>query len=97
MSTIEATEQKIKDHIEELTRERNILKDKCEKVKQNIKLNRTKYAKSIEEFGNDRELDDDVAVQADQPRISTVQPDAKTPRDSQVSHASDRSSQIMII
>jgi prefoldin subunit 5 len=30
---IESTEQKIKDHIEELQKERNICKDKCDKVK----------------------------------------------------------------
>jgi len=56
---IESTEQKIKDHIEELQKERNVCKDKCDKVKQNIKINRTKYNKSIEEFGQDRELDDE--------------------------------------
>lgn len=51
INEIESTEQKIKDHIEELQRERNTCKDKCDKVKQNIKINRSKYAKSIEEFG----------------------------------------------
>lgn len=57
---IETTEAKIKDHLEELQRERNICKEKCDKVKQNIKLNRTKYGRSIEEFGKDNELDDDA-------------------------------------
>lgn len=76
MASIETTEQKIKDHIEELQRERNILKDKCDKVKQNIKLNRTKYVKSIEEFGADRDLDDDPLNDdqptKDQPKISNL-------------------------
>lgn len=48
--------------MEELQRERNICKEKCDKVKQNIKLNRTKYARSIEEFGKDNELDDDASA-----------------------------------
>lgn len=69
---IETTEQKIKDHIEELQKERNVIKDKCDKVKQNIKINRTKYSRSIEEFGNDRELDDEPAQADAEQRASQV-------------------------
>lgn len=33
INEIESNEQKIKDHVEELQRERNVCKDKCDKVK----------------------------------------------------------------
>ena len=43
MSLIEQEEAKLKDSIEEKIRERNVCKDKCDRVKHNIKLNRQKY------------------------------------------------------
>jgi len=57
MAKIEAEENILKEAIEELIRERNISKDKCDRIKHNIKLNRQKYNKSVEEFGRDNELD----------------------------------------
>jgi len=57
MAAIDTDETKLKDAIEELVRERNMCKDRCDKVKYNIKTSRERYNRSIEEFG--RELDPD--------------------------------------
>ena len=48
----------MKEDIENLVKERNICKEKCDRVKQNIRLNRQKFSKSVEEFGSDKELDE---------------------------------------
>jgi hypothetical protein len=40
-------------------KERQICKDKCDRIKQNIRSNRLKFIKNIEEFGEDKDLDDD--------------------------------------
>ena len=57
MAAIDTDETKLKDAIEELVRERNMCKDRCDKVKYNIKTSRERYNRSIEEFG--RNLDPD--------------------------------------
>jgi len=68
MATIDGDETKLKDRIEELVRERNACKDKCDKVKYNIKTSRERFNRSLEEFGKDLNIDDDggkLAICAD--------------------------------
>ena len=57
MSEIEKVEAELKDDVERLNREKNQCKDKCEAIKINIRSNRSKYAKSVEDFGPDSELE----------------------------------------
>ena len=57
MSEIEKVEAELKDDVERLSREKNQCKDKCEAIKINIRSNRSKYAKSVEDFGPDSELE----------------------------------------
>lgn len=40
-------------------KERQICKDKCDRIKQNIRSNRVKFTKNVEEFGEDNELNED--------------------------------------
>ena len=40
-----------------MVKERNICKEKCDRIKSNIRLNRQKFNKSVEEYGTDKSLD----------------------------------------
>lgn len=62
MAQIDADETKLKDRIEELVRDRNLCKDKCDKVKYNIKTSRERLNRSIEEFGRSLDVDNEVEV-----------------------------------
>lgn len=57
MSEIEKVEAELKDEVERLHKEKNQCKDKCEAIKINIRSTRGKYAKSVEDFGPDEELE----------------------------------------
>jgi hypothetical protein len=73
MAAIDGDETKLKDRIEELVRDRNMCKDKCDKVKYNIKTSRERFNRSIEEFGKNLEIDEDqgpLAITADGERVS---------------------------
>ena len=40
-------------------KERQICKDKCDRIKTNIRSNRLKFQKNVEEFGEDNELNEE--------------------------------------
>lgn len=69
MASIDGDETKLKDRIEELVRDRNMCKDKCDKVKYNIKTSRERFNRSIDEFGKNLALDEDQ----DQPPLAITQ------------------------
>ena len=51
-----------------MVKERNTCKEKCDRIKSNIRLNRQKFNKSVEEFGTDKslDLDDSQSISGDQ-------------------------------
>jgi hypothetical protein len=57
IEVINTEESKLKDRLDEMVKERDIYKTKCDRIKSNVKINRDNYKRSIEEFGNDQELD----------------------------------------
>ena len=58
MADIDSQENKLKEELDKLMKERQICKDKCDRIKQNIRSNRLKFIKNVEEFGEDNELED---------------------------------------
>ena len=46
-------------------KERQICKDKCDRIKTNIRSNRIKFFKNIDEFGEDSELNDNSEMDVD--------------------------------
>lgn len=44
---------KYKDKLEDMVREREIYKKKCDQIKHNVKVNRDRFKRSVEEFGDE--------------------------------------------
>lgn len=59
MLEIDTAEAALKEDLDKLMKERQICKDKCDRIKQNIRSNRLKFIKNIEEFGEDKDLEED--------------------------------------
>ena len=59
MAEIEGIENQLKEDLDRQMKERQICKDKCDRIKQNIRQNRLKFTKNVEEFGEDHELNED--------------------------------------
>ena len=59
MAEIEQQETKLKEELDKLMKERQVCKEKCDRIKQNIRSNRLKFIKNVEEFGEDNELEDE--------------------------------------
>ena len=53
MAEIDNIENNLKEELDKLMKERQICKDKCDRIKQNIRANRLKFIKNVEEFGED--------------------------------------------
>ena len=58
MALIDKIENDLKEELDKLMKERSICKDKCDRIKQNIRSNRLKYVKNVEEYGEDSELNE---------------------------------------
>ena len=65
MAEIDSVETQLKEELDKLMKERQICKDKCDRIKTNIRSNRLKFVKNIEEFGEDNELNDDPEIDVD--------------------------------
>ena len=59
MAELDKLESALKEDLDRLMKERQICKEKCDKIKQNIRANRLKFVKNVEEFGEDHELNED--------------------------------------
>ena len=59
MAEIDSAENYLKEELDKLMKERQICKDKCDRIKTNIRQNRLKFQKNVEEFGEDKELNED--------------------------------------
>ena len=59
MAAIDQQEGHLKEELDKLMKERAICKDKCDRIKQNIRSNRLKFVRNVEEFGEDSELNED--------------------------------------
>lgn len=59
MAEIDNLENQLKEDLDKLLKERQICKEKCDRIKANIRTNRTKFTKNVEEFGEDQELNED--------------------------------------
>ena len=59
MAELDNAENMMKEELDKLMKERQICKDKCDRIKTNIRANRIKFQKNVEEFGDDAELDAD--------------------------------------
>lgn len=57
IEVINTEEAKLKDKLDDLVKERDTYKVKCDRIKSNVKINRENYKRSIDEFGNDLELE----------------------------------------
>lgn len=57
MAELDAAENQMKEELDKLMKERQICKDKCDRIKTNIRANRIKFSKNVEEFGDDAELE----------------------------------------
>ena len=59
MAEIDEQETNMKEELDKLMKERQVCKEKCDRIKQNIRSNRLKFIKNVEEFGEDNELEDE--------------------------------------
>jgi len=80
MAEIDALENQLKEDLDRMLKERQICKEKCDRIKTNIRTNRQKFAKNIEEYGEDGDLNEEAdsldanneeRVEAPPPREST--------------------------
>ena len=69
MAEIEVIENKIKEDLDKLMKERQTCKEKCDRIKANIRTNRNKFSRNVEEYGKDCELNDDADTLEDEEHI----------------------------
>lgn len=53
LEVINVEEAKLKDKLEDMARERELHKKKCDQIKQSLKINRDKFRRSLDEFGDE--------------------------------------------
>lgn len=98
MAEIEGVENKLKEELDKFMKERQICKDKCDRIKANIRTNRTKFFKNVEEYGKDAELNEEADSLEDEMRIGQSQRNSIAPSaDGLASRASIQSNQQQII
>jgi len=73
MAEIEKIETGLKDELEKIMQERNLCKDKCDRIKSNIRTSRNKFDKNVEEFGDDEELNEEADSLEDEEKIGPSQ------------------------
>ena len=75
MNEIDKIENELKEELDKLMKERTICKDKCDRIKQNIRSNRLKFIKNLEEYGEDHELNENPdGLEDDEERGSSAIP-----------------------
>ena len=63
LEEINQEEAKFKDKLEDMVREREIYKKKCDQIKHNVKVNRDRFKRSVEEFGDESNGNEPARVQ----------------------------------